>query len=190
MRLAPLLALALAVPLSVFASNDDGKRAARLVELFGQYCLDKFPDDVALAEAAEAADLIAMPDRMARAHVSGLPAKGWVVGVPNTPGRYHLVVEAPPYHACAIWAYDGQAEAYDASVDALLTASVGARKLKLMLAQKGRVEGAGMPTMDHRHYGLVVPPATLPTEAIVFMATNDPNANLRARLSRAAGPHQ
>jgi hypothetical protein len=82
------------------ATEADKKAAGELVGLFMGPCLDKFPDDGAVAAYAKAENLTPMTETEIRQLLGSDPGVGWV-GKSST-GVYRLTVEEPPYHTCAL----------------------------------------------------------------------------------------
>jgi hypothetical protein len=79
--------------------KEDHPAALRLLRHFSDFCLQKFPDDSALTAAVEAAGGIAMTAEEIKARLHDDPGKGWMIDSPE--GRFAIVLEYPPYHACA-----------------------------------------------------------------------------------------
>lgn len=69
------------------------------VGLFTSLCLQKFPDDGALATEA-AAKGPALTTAQVKAFLHDDPGQGWTISGAET--KYILTDEAPPYHACAL----------------------------------------------------------------------------------------
>ena len=69
------------------------------VGLFTTLCLQKFPDDSALATAA-AEKGPAMTSAEVKSLLHDDPGQGWIVS--GAQAKYFLTDEAPPYHSCAL----------------------------------------------------------------------------------------
>ncbi|MES2472098.1 MAG: hypothetical protein V4601_04565 [Pseudomonadota bacterium] len=71
------------------------------IRLFSSYCLDKFPDDAAVASATTDNKLTKLSSEEASLFVrSKAGGEGWLIQ--GAGGRYVLTAERPPYHACTI----------------------------------------------------------------------------------------
>lgn len=69
------------------------------VGLFTSFCLQTFPDDNALAAAANAKGPAVTPAEL-KAFLHDDPGQGWTISGVDT--KYILTDEAPPYHSCAL----------------------------------------------------------------------------------------
>jgi hypothetical protein len=88
------------VPGTAPDQKEEHPAALRLLRHFSDFCLQKFPDDAALAAAVEAAGGIAMTADEIKARLHDDPGRGWMIDSPE--GRFAIVLEYPPYHACAV----------------------------------------------------------------------------------------
>jgi hypothetical protein len=70
------------------------------VAFFQAYCLEKFPDDSALASAASDGKFAALTPSETKLFLRGDPGQGWLIQ--GESGKYILTDEMPPYHACAV----------------------------------------------------------------------------------------
>lgn len=71
------------------------------IRLFSSYCLDRFPDDAAVATATTDNRLTKLSSEEASLFVrSKAGGEGWLIQ--GEGGRYVLTAERPPYHACTI----------------------------------------------------------------------------------------
>ena len=71
------------------------------IRLFSAYCLDRFPDDAAVATATTDNKLTKLSSEEASLFVrSKAGGEGWLIQ--GEGGRYVLTAERPPYHACTI----------------------------------------------------------------------------------------
>jgi len=77
--------------------------ALQLLDFFSQFCFQKFPDDAALAAEVEAQGAVAMTADEAKERLHGDPGRGWTIN--HDGGQFVLILESPPYHACAVRAY-------------------------------------------------------------------------------------
>jgi hypothetical protein len=76
------------------------------VALFRSYCLQKFPDDDALATQAASDQREALTDAQVKTFLHSDPGQGWLLA--GTDGKYVLTTERPPFHACAVRRYSDQ----------------------------------------------------------------------------------
>ena len=91
------LGIALIVPSS--AQNTAIMPTDEYVELFISLCLQKFPDDIALAAEAGTKGPSLTPAQV-KAFLHNDPGQGWTISGVDT--KYILTDEAPPYHSCAL----------------------------------------------------------------------------------------
>jgi hypothetical protein len=82
------------------AKSEENPAALRLLRLFSQFCLQKFPDDMAVASEANEAGAAAMPAGEVKALLQNDPGRGWTLDLPE--GHFRIVLESLPYHACGI----------------------------------------------------------------------------------------
>jgi hypothetical protein len=87
------------VPRTEPDQKEENPAALRLLRHFSDFCLQEFPDDAALAAAVEAAGGVAMTADELKARLHDDPGQGWMLDSPE--GRFAIVLEYPPYHACA-----------------------------------------------------------------------------------------
>jgi len=73
---------------------------AEFVAFFSTYCLEKFPDDLALAAAASDSKLEALTQAQTKLFLKSDPGQGWLIQ--GESGKYVLTDELPPYHACSV----------------------------------------------------------------------------------------
>ena len=73
---------------------------AEFVAFFTTYCLEKFPDDAALASAASGSNLVALTPEQTKLFLREDAGQGWLIQ--GESGKYILTDELPPYHACAV----------------------------------------------------------------------------------------
>ena len=82
------------------ATSEADATAAHLLDLFGQPCLMRFPDDGAMDRFAQAQNLTPMSEDEVRRLLGADPGIGWLGS--SSLGAYELTLEKPPFHACAI----------------------------------------------------------------------------------------
>jgi len=82
------------------ATEADKKAAEEAVSLFKIPCLEKFPDDDAVAGYAAEQTLAPMSEAEIHRLLGTDPGIGWTGQVPES--HYLLTIEKPPYHTCAI----------------------------------------------------------------------------------------
>ena len=85
------------------AKSDENPAALRLLRLFSQFCLQKFPDDAAMAADVEVAGAVAMTGDEVKARLHEDQGRGWTLD--QAEGRFSITLESPPYHACAVRAF-------------------------------------------------------------------------------------
>ena len=83
--------------------SSESPAALRLLRLFSQLCLQKFPDDAAMAPGVEAAGAVVMTEEEVKARLHNDQGRGWILDQPE--GSFAIILESPPYHACAIRAF-------------------------------------------------------------------------------------
>lgn len=76
------------------------------VGLFSAYCLQKFPDDDALATQASSDQREALTDAQVKTFLHSDPGRGWLLA--GVDSKYVLTTERPPFHACAVRRYSDQ----------------------------------------------------------------------------------
>ena len=101
------LALLLAAPAAAAAQYETpvnppppAAQLAEMVALYDTICLRAFPDDAAVARAAEAQGGRAMSEAEVRRFLHEDPGRGWEVD--GRTALFRVTLEAPPFHACAV----------------------------------------------------------------------------------------
>jgi len=79
---------------------DPAAQLAEMIEIYDSICLRAFPDDEAVARAVAARGGTAMNEAEVRRYLHNDPGRGWDVA--GRTARFHLTVEAPPFHACGV----------------------------------------------------------------------------------------
>lgn len=114
-----LLALALAAAAHAPKADDQEAMLRRMVALYDNVCLQKFPDDVSASSAIAAAGGQPLTVNEVRDHLYGRHGLGW--RLPDGDGAFIVTIENPPYHQCSIrrWTPHGVSDiaAYRALAD-------------------------------------------------------------------------
>lgn len=79
---------------------DPAAQLAEMLTLYDEICLKTFPDDAAVARAAEARGAVPMTEAEIRSFLHDDPGRGWRIA--GKTAAFQLTVEAPPYHACGV----------------------------------------------------------------------------------------
>lgn len=85
------------------AQPQEDPMALQLLDFFSEFCFQKFPDDAALTAYVEAQGGVAMTADEVKERLHGDPGRGWTIN--HDGGQFVLILESPPYHACAVRAY-------------------------------------------------------------------------------------
>jgi hypothetical protein len=86
---------------AVQASTSDAPLVSEeFVRLFRSYCLEKFPDDIALAAQAGEDKFVALTPAEVKGVLHDDPGQGWLIT--GQDAKYILTVEQPPFHTCAL----------------------------------------------------------------------------------------
>jgi hypothetical protein len=93
------LVLALAAAPAAQAA-DDAAMLDRMVLLYDNICLQKFPDDAAAGAAAAAAGGEPLAARELNNSLYGRHGQGWRIA--DGDGAFIVTIENPPYHGCSI----------------------------------------------------------------------------------------
>lgn len=99
--IAGMLLASLSVTAPVYAFDAaDPTVANEMADLFSSFCIDKFPDDAALAGWADAKKAQVMTPEQVQQFLHQDPGHGW--NLQTQTGLYVITVEEPPYSACAV----------------------------------------------------------------------------------------
>jgi len=79
---------------------DPAAQLAELIEIYDAACLRAFPDDSAVARDMAARGATAMSEAEVRGILRDDPGRGWIIA--GRTGRFRLIAEAPPFHACGV----------------------------------------------------------------------------------------
>lgn len=79
---------------------DPAAQLAEMLSLYDEICLRTFPDDAAIARAAEARGGVAMTGAEVKSFLHDDPGRGWSIA--GKTAAFDLTIEAPPYHACGV----------------------------------------------------------------------------------------
>lgn len=96
-----LTAAAVLAPAPPAAAQDtqEQKAIGALMDVFGEFCLKRFPNGAAVQTYVAAQGIAAMPETRLRHILGSDPGAGWLQT--NAFGEYSLTIEQPPYHTCA-----------------------------------------------------------------------------------------
>jgi hypothetical protein len=136
-----LAVLPFAMPANAFDANDP-TIANEMAELFSSFCIDKFPDNAAIAELAESKKSQVMTPEQVQQFLQQDPGHGWYLQTQT--GLYVITIEDPPYRTCALRrmtpAGIPTAKLYKATIDQYVASKNG----KLSPAQNTRTKGPGI----------------------------------------------
>lgn len=80
-----------------FASGKVNNETMPLLDLFGEVCMKRFPDDAAVEEYMRAQNYQPMTEAQVREILKADPGVGWIRK--DGPTEYRITLEKPPYHA-------------------------------------------------------------------------------------------
>src|SRR6478609_6120669 len=82
------------------AQPADRARLERMVALYDELCLEKFPDDVAVDALMAAKGATPLTPEEVRVTFNDDPGRGWLLEDGDI--EIQIMLELPPYHACSV----------------------------------------------------------------------------------------
>ncbi len=157
--------------------------AVELIDAFGQFCLQQFPERNDPAPTS-GGTLAPMPPDTVRRFLHDDPGRGWVY---RAQAEYVLTIEDPPYHACAVRRRYPKLPDYQGLFDI-------ARQIWAVNSRRGPFQA--LPPQAQTAFGLPVQArmavlprtATTPQEVFMDLTTTYSNGTVEVRLVRQIPP--
>lgn len=116
--------------------------ANELAEMFSSFCIEKFPDNDAVAALADSKKAQVMTPGQVQQFLHEDPGHGWSIQTPT--GLYFITIEEPPYNTCAVRRMTPvgipTVKVYKDAVDRYVASKNG----KLLPVQNAHVKGPGI----------------------------------------------
>lgn len=160
------------------ASDDAG---AQLVDVFGRFCLMRFPDHADMAEGMGGA-VVPLSPQATREFLHDDPGHGWLYKAAE--GTYVVTVEDPPYHTCAVRRLYATPPKYRLAY----ALAVG---LWAAAADRGPLQSGASQTVKRNGLTIAMASRVLPpaagkgVETFMELRTTYPNGRVEIRLARA-----
>jgi len=171
------------------AGNDPGTSGnsaeTELIDVFGDLCLNRFPNEAAFAQGGKGRHLEPMPAEGVKEFLHDDPGRGWFGKTSS--GVYVVTIESPPYLACAVRRVQKPSPALQSTFHAIIGNWAAIHKSPTVLNFPPMHQVKGDMTINVTAEGIAGPDGK-PQQTFMAFVTDYKSGQTEVRLVRQFAP--